>query len=855
MGVTHRKLSTSIGNTCFLACAVMLSVFGSGTVAVAEELPVPSERALDDAPGPTQPPPANVEPPRLLERVEAEYPPAAHAARIEGRVILELSISGEGAVTEAHVTDSPGHGFGEAAVEAARHWRFTPAKRNGRAVAARILYAYDFRIATAPVAPTEPLADTPASTPALAPGSKPLTSRSPPTQVVVRGSSVGQRLRESAQAVTVIETEQAQRESADLGELLARTQGIGVQRAGGLGSDSRLSLNGLDDDQIRFFVDGVPVELMGYPFGFENAPVNFVERVDVYLGVVPIRLGADALGGAMELVTDRAVTGTHAAASLQIGSFGTARATLGARHLDAASGWFTSGEVFTDRADNDYYIDVDVPDAQGRLANLRVPRFHDGYSASGVNVETGLVQQKWARRLLLRGFFTEFGKELQHNVLMTVPYGEVRYGGTSAGGSLRYEHSLGDAAQVTAIAGYARNRWDYLDVSECTYDWFGRCAFPRREPGERGAARDQSLWDDTAYARIQTAWRLSPAQTLRVALSPTFFTRTGENRRTPPGARDALGAQRDLWSTVDALEHELDLFDDRLENVVFVKWYRQVLQAEQSLPGNVFESLSRSTSELGFGDALRLRLTPFLYAKASYEWALNLPRPDQIFGNGAQVSDNLELQPERSHNANLSLSLDLPQSAAGAFAAHTNVFLRDVDDLIVLLGSELVFSYQNVFGARMTGVDASGSWISPGEHVEVAGNVTYVDMRNTSSEGTFGDFEGDRIPNRPYLSGNGSLRLRKRDVAAPGDELSVVWYARFVREFFRSWESVGRPDLKATIPSQLTHTAALTYLVEGDPLALSFTSEVQNLTDAEVYDFFGMQRPGRAFYFKTTAEF
>lgn len=676
-----------------------------------------------------------------------------------------------------------------------------------------------------------------------------------PREIIVRGKSIAARKRESAEAVTVVETERARRESADLGVLLSRAQGIGVQRAGGLGSETRLSLNGLDHDQLRFFVDGVPVELMGYPFGFENAPVNFVKRVDIYQGVVPIRFGADALGGAMELITDRAVLGTHAAGSLQVGSFGTLRVTLAGRHLDRATGWFTKGEVFSDVAKNDYEIEVDVPDAAGRLSAVRVPRFHDAYSASGVNLEAGVVQRKFARRLLLRGFYTRFDKELQHNVLMTVPYGEVSYGGLSTGGSLRYEHGLSDAAEITAIVGYARNRWDYRDVSSCIFDWFGRCAFERREPGERGRARDQSLWDDTVYGRLQTSWRLAHGHTLRVALSPTVFTRTGSDERVLTSAREPLSAKRDLFSNVDAAEYELNLFEDRLANVVFAKWYRQALQAESSLPGGVFEPLSRATSELGFGNSLRLRFTPNFHAKASYEWALNLPRSDQLFGNGAEIVENLELSAERSHNANLSLSLALPEGRAGSFEVNTNVFLRDVHDSIVLLGADLVFSYQNVFGARMTGVDTSALWTSPGEYVELAGNASYVDMRNTSSSGTFGDFEGDRIPNRPYFTANGSVRLRARELATGTDELSAVWYARYVHDFFRSWESVGRADLKATIPSQLTHTVALTYLTGGGPLVLSFTAEAQNVTDAKVYDYFGVQRPGRAFYAKSTAEF
>src|SRR5262249_19840782 len=130
------------------------------------------------------------------------------------------------------------------------------------------------------------------------------------------------------EAVTVVETERAQRESSDLGEVLARTQGIGVRRAGGLGSDTRFSIDGLTDDQVRFFLDGVPLELAGYPFGIANVPVNLIERVEIYSGVVPARFGADALGGAVNLVTDDDLRGHKLAASYEVGSFGTLRLTL-----------------------------------------------------------------------------------------------------------------------------------------------------------------------------------------------------------------------------------------------------------------------------------------------------------------------------------------------------------------------------------------------------------------------------------------------------------------------------------------------------------------------------------------------
>jgi vitamin B12 transporter len=46
----------------------------------------------------------------------------------------------------------------------------------------------------------------------------------------------------------------------------------------------------------------------------------------------------------------------------------------------------------------------------------------------------------------------------------------------------------------------------------------------------------------------------------------------------------------------------------------------------------------------------------------------------------------------------------------------------------------------------------------------------------------------------------------------------------------------------------------ISYLVRGNGRLLSTALEVQNLTDERVFDFYGVERPGRAFYAKVTAE-
>lgn len=679
-----------------------------------------------------------------------------------------------------------------------------------------------------------------------------------PVEVTVRGPSVAERLRQSAQAVKIIETKETKRQAADMGEVLARTEGVSVQRSGGLGSSTRLSLNGLTDDQIRFFLDGVPLDLAGYPLGIANVPVNLIERVEIYRGVVPVRFGADALGGAVNLVTDENVRGTHGAVSYQIGSFHTHRLTLSARHLQKPSGFFARVNGSFDYARNNYPIDVEVPDARGRLVPARVDRFHDAYRASHGDVEVGFVNRPWARRLLLRAFISDYDKDLQHNIVMTVPYGEVTYRETTTGATLRYDKALGHGLSFDAIGGYTYGRSTFLDVSKCIYDWFGRCIRERDPPGEiQAGPRDQVFWEHSGFGRLNLSWLVQPEHMLRLSVSPTFVTRTGEDRRIEGSqSRDPLAAERDLFTLVSGVEYKLNPLDNRLENILFAKDYAQLARTEEPLlvPAGQFRRHDRDVHRVGVGDSLRYTFSEWLYAKASYEWATRLPRPDEVFGDAALIAANLDLLPETSHNANLGATIDARGTAVGAFRLDANGFLRDANQLIVLLGNDRVFTYQNVFGGRSLGVESAAGWTSPGEYVALDANITYQDFRNTSHEGTFGKFAGDRIPNRPWLFANGAARAQLKGVFAPRDEIALTVSTRYVHEFFRGWESLGLRDSKQAIPSQLVHSLVLTYLVRGPRVTVSSTAELHNLTDERVFDFFGVQRPGRALFFKTTLE-
>jgi len=675
-------------------------------------------------------------------------------------------------------------------------------------------------------------------------------------EVTISVESKKQKLEKSAEAVDVIETKEVKLQTSDMGAVMAQTEGVSVQRAGGLGSGTRFSLNGLTDDQVRFFLDGVPLEFTPYTFGIANVPVNLIKQVEIYKGVVPIRFGSDALGGAVNLASPDMYSGLSGSASYQTGSFGTHRLAAYTSYLSDSTGIFIGGGGFYDYAKNNYKVDVEVADEQGRLQEVTVPRFHDAYQAYGANIAVGIKNKKWADELSVKAFLSDFDNEIQHNQIMAgIPYGDVRSLNNSHGVNLKYRKDFGEKWDVDLVAGYNYTERQFIDTGYCAYNWYGECILVKNNPGEIGDASHQFTWDQNYFGRLNAGYQLAKNHRLRLAVAPTYTLRTGDELFT--GTFDPLTARGRLFSWVNGLEYTLDAFDGKLQNIAFVKSYFQGLEAEKDVP-NLQEALvtKRDVSNYGYGNGLRYNITKRLSTKLTYEYAIRLPRQDEVFGDGQFILKNLELMPERSHNGNLEFRFQNASTAQSSWQIQSNFFIRKVNDLILLIPAvDRTSIYQNVFEANSMGVELSGKWTGFRDRLTVSLNTTYQDFYNSSREGAFETFYGDRIPNTPYYFANGSAAYSFLNTLKESDKLTVFWSGRYVHEFFRSWESAGLIQFKAVIPSQLTHNAGLTYKLPLKKQRLALTGEVQNLTNAKVFDFLGVQRPGRAFYVKLTTQF
>jgi TonB family protein len=91
-------------------------------------------------------PPATLTPPSLKSDAGAVYPEQAIADKVTTsvEVVLVLELDASGAVQSAVVESPVGHGFDEAAVDAAKRLEFEPARRDGVPLAVKLRHKYTF---------------------------------------------------------------------------------------------------------------------------------------------------------------------------------------------------------------------------------------------------------------------------------------------------------------------------------------------------------------------------------------------------------------------------------------------------------------------------------------------------------------------------------------------------------------------------------------------------------------------------------------------------------------------------------------------------------------------------------------
>lgn len=679
--------------------------------------------------------------------------------------------------------------------------------------------------------------------------------------VNIHGKTKNQEVKESGFAVNAIDTKKFANTTADLNQILNRSTGVRIREQGGLGSDFNFSINGLSGKQVKFFIDGVPMDVMGSAMALNNIPVNLADRLEVYKGVVPVQLGADAMGGAVNVVTNQKAN-NYLDLSHSYGSFNTNRSALIGQYVDKKTGITVKGSGFFNYSDNNYTMkNVDVVVGGSRegdqITDLNgatfekgnVKRFHDNYKSTMGQLEVGVTNKKWADVLFAGVGFNEAYQDLQTGFEQSIVYGQVRRNSRASSATLRYkkENLFTEGLSVTAFVARSKDSYKTIDTMLRQYNLDGSW-FDKAYSEMGGIKAISNIKRPRTYALANVSYTITPQHSVSLNYTIDHLKNEIYNELLVP--RDSVASK--MNKQIVGFSYQQDLLDKRLVNTFFAKYYRLDLQKPRIM--NKVTSLSDTTfNNYGYGFASRYMLIKGLGIKASYEHAYRLQEAEEMFGDGLNLQPNLSLRPEKSDNINLGAFYNF-QINKHAFYVEASGFYRNAKDFIYArpdIHTNLLQNL-NLSSLRITGFESEVRYAYD-QLLALNLNVTYQNAINTVKfgqtestiyEGTY----GDALPNRPFLFGNADFTIGKNDVVGKDTRMQLNWYTQYVNWFYLTWGNNGHSSGKSTVDTQFIHNVAFTYSLQNN--RYNFALECKNITDVLAYDNFALQKPGRSFSLK-----
>lgn len=680
-------------------------------------------------------------------------------------------------------------------------------------------------------------------------------------EVVVTGSGVSQ-VNKSAFNAVAIDAAKLHNSTQDLAAALGKVPGVKLRESGGVGSDMQFSLDGFTGKHVKVFIDGVPQEGVGSSFGLNNIPINFAERIEVYKGVVPVGFGTDALGGVVNIVTNKKRR-TFVDASYSYGSFNTHKSYVNAGHT-LSNGLTFEINAFQNYSDNSYYVDTPVKDFETGVWDTekkeRVKRFHDAYHNEAVMGKIGLVNRSFADRLMFTFVYSQNDNEVQTGVVQEVVYGQKRTKGHSYMPSLEYlkRNLFTKGLDVNFTVNYNKNFTHNIDTATYEYNWRGESRYMAGKLGEQ-TYQDSEFESDNWNGTFTANYRLGEAHAFVLNNVTTGFTRTNRSTADPTatGATAAGLFDKKSRKNVTGLSYRFS-HKEQWNVSVFGKYYNQFNSGPRNLSTSGYEYVEASThvDAFGYGAAATYFFLKGFQAKLSYEKALRLPTTDELFGDEDLEMGAVDLKPEKSHNLNIGLSYARTFKAHAVYAGGGFVFRRTSDYIRRTIGSYSgglsYASHENHGLVRTVGFNAEmrydySHWLSLG------GNLTSLDIRdyeryvssNSRQESTTYKV---RMPNTPYFYTNADISFHVRNLFGKGNRLTLTYDNYYVKGFPLHWENHGSASTKKRVPNQFSHNASLTYSLKNG--RYNFALECKNLTDEKLYDNYSLQKAGRAFYAK-----
>ena len=471
---------------------------------------------------------------------------------------------------------------------------------------------------------------------------------------------------------------------------------------------------------------------------------------------------------------------------------------------------------------------------------------------------------------MLAGFIlSDMQRDIQHGPTMATVYGNRKMTQKSAVASLSYakEGLFTSKLSVEHYSTYADLKRVVIDTLPYRYTWKGE-----REPdyfnlfkgkynlhlsgAEAGIPTLGEDHEKHLTARTNLSYRLGEAHKLSVNHALSGFARTPDDPKRPQPERDMMDT-RYSNKHILGLAYEFEQLEGKLNVTAFVKKYLQYVQVteyQREFSGELVAVKGDSKNDYtGYGLVAAHHITPAIQLMVSGERAIRLPDNYEIFGNASEnLLPTLRLRPESSINLNLGLNVEVLNRRKHLLKVNSNLFHRDTKDMIrrvVNSHNDINAQFENQDEILSQGFDVEANYTYD-EALTLTLGTSVFNARFNKQYDQHGDeyiYYRDRLRNEPFLTFNANARYIKKGVFQKNATTSLYYNVAFVEAFFRDWESIGNAG-KDVIPAQLSHDIGLSHTLPNQKITLSL--DAKNIFNRQLFDNFGLQKPGRAFYLK-----
>lgn len=666
------------------------------------------------------------------------------------------------------------------------------------------------------------------------------------SEITVTAKTEARQIKEEGMPVTVINMSSLQGTVTSISDVLSKTVGMTIRMSGGVGSASRISVRGLEGKRIGFFVDEVPLNDQSDFLDLNDLPVDMIERIEIYKGVVPARFGGSSMGGAVNIVI-KEYPDRYMDASYMRESFNSNKAQLVAkRNLPEKGLLFGIGGGYT-YADNDYTMES--PYTEG----LKIKRENDRFEKLMLG-GSFKAEKWWFDEVEFEPVFIMTRRQIQ-GIQRDIRKAETNSKAFMLANTLEKEDFLVEGLDLDVSTAVAYTQINLIDTARYWYDWEGnRYPTPSIYGGELGNqfAANSDDRKFTVLNKLNLEYLINKHHS--VNFNSVFSLANGYPKDTlrdlSLGRKSVFDSRMRSW--VGGVNYDVRSNNDKFLNSLTLRYYVYSMQTKKSLiyGGENVRDIDLLKQDFGISNAMRYKFTRDFMAKLSAGYDVRIPSEAELLGDGYSIAASEGLLPERNTSVNFGLLYDRMGHANDNLQVEVSFFYMYLENMIRYAKGFFDAQYQNFGEMRTLGAEFD---IKADLFPWLYGyfNATFQDLKDVRKyeEGSQlpNPTKGKRMPNIPYLMGNAGLEFHKENLfGGKGQNTRLFTDASFIEEYYYDFEMTVNE--KRRIPRSLTFDVGFEHSFMDSRLFLS--GKIKNITDATLLSEFNRPLPGRSFGMK-----